>query len=430
MDRVNGANWVDIGGGNRGFRDEDVMAGVTGTDVPAAWLNALQENVLTVIEKEGLAGDIDDWELLWKALQIARAQSGAYRSAEAFANDPPGAPQAGKTWIVGAAPTGAWVGHEDELAEWSGTGWAFVAPTPWMLIGLADRTDWRWDHTLAEPAWVHWSATEQIAGPVRKATAEEVGEGIADNRYVAPVDLQSRFADVLSSGNMLINAGFDINQEEFAGGVVAAGDYAIDGWGAPSGGAAADLSFANGVATISAGRLKQVVEDPGSALGDITLTWSGSALASIDGSVPAASPVSVNHGGGPISVEFTAGTVTRPMLALGDNPVPFRAWPRSIEKLRCHRFFFKNTDDLDHYVPSNAAIYYGLGFRYYIPFPTSMRVPPVVTITSYEIADRAGSPPNPRSDFAGVTIRVDVAAGNGIVAVANVRFTADARLAL
>jgi len=160
MDRVNGANWVDIGGGSRGFRDEDVVAGVTGTDVPAVWLNALQENIMGVIERHGLAGDIDDWELLWKALQIARAQSGAYRSAEAFANDPPGAPQAGETWIVGAAPTGAFVGHEHELAEWSGTGWTFVAPTPWMLIGLADRTDWRWDHTLAVPAWVQSASVD------------------------------------------------------------------------------------------------------------------------------------------------------------------------------------------------------------------------------------------------------------------------------
>ncbi|MCR9123013.1 MAG: DUF2793 domain-containing protein [Phyllobacteriaceae bacterium] len=191
MDRVNGANWVDIGGGSRGFRDEDVVAGVTGTDVPAVWLNALQENIMGVIERHGLAGDIDDWELLWKALQIARAQSGAYRSAEAFANDPPGAPQEGETWIVGATPTGAFVGHENELAEWSGTGWSFIAPTPWMLIGLADRTDWRWDTTLPQPAWVRWAASEAVSGPVLLASAAEVSAGVVADKCITPAHLHS-----------------------------------------------------------------------------------------------------------------------------------------------------------------------------------------------------------------------------------------------
>lgn len=70
MDRVNGANWIDIGGGKRGFRDEDVVAGVSGTDVPALFLNGLQENVATVIEKAGLGLDATDWELLWQAIRL------------------------------------------------------------------------------------------------------------------------------------------------------------------------------------------------------------------------------------------------------------------------------------------------------------------------------------------------------------------------
>lgn len=90
-----------------------------------------------------------------------------FRSVDSIQNTPPGSPIPGETWIVGLSPTGAWVGHENELAEWSGSGWTFAAPTPWMLVGLANRTDWRWDSTLGTPAWVPWVATGDVSGPIK-----------------------------------------------------------------------------------------------------------------------------------------------------------------------------------------------------------------------------------------------------------------------
>lgn len=89
-----------------------------------------------------------------------------YRSVEGFVNDPPANPTQGLTWIVGTAPTGVFVDHENELAEWAGNGWSFVVPSPWFHAGMADRTDWRWDHTLPEPAWVKWLADGDVAGPI------------------------------------------------------------------------------------------------------------------------------------------------------------------------------------------------------------------------------------------------------------------------
>ncbi|MDR6788927.1 hypothetical protein J2Y58_002292 [Sphingomonas sp. BE138] len=41
---------------------------------------------------------------------------------------PPGAPQPGQCWIVGAAPTGDWTGHAGAIAGWTASGWRFVAP--------------------------------------------------------------------------------------------------------------------------------------------------------------------------------------------------------------------------------------------------------------------------------------------------------------
>lgn len=57
MDRINGANTVDIGGGRRGFRDRNLLAGLSGTQVTAAHMNAVQEELLAVIEGAGLTPD-------------------------------------------------------------------------------------------------------------------------------------------------------------------------------------------------------------------------------------------------------------------------------------------------------------------------------------------------------------------------------------
>ncbi|GLK85676.1 glycine-rich domain-containing protein [Ancylobacter defluvii] len=55
MDRVNGLDWIDIGGGRRGFRDRNDTAGFPGTEITAAWLNAVQEELATIASLNGAA---------------------------------------------------------------------------------------------------------------------------------------------------------------------------------------------------------------------------------------------------------------------------------------------------------------------------------------------------------------------------------------
>ena len=53
-------------------------------------------------------------------------------------NDPPGIPTAEDRYIVGAVPTGAWVGHENKIAEWNGTAWYYETPEAgWTLYNVA-----------------------------------------------------------------------------------------------------------------------------------------------------------------------------------------------------------------------------------------------------------------------------------------------------
>lgn len=53
MDRINGQDWIDIGGGKRGFRSQNAGAGVPGTEVTDQFLNGVQEELAGVIEGSG-----------------------------------------------------------------------------------------------------------------------------------------------------------------------------------------------------------------------------------------------------------------------------------------------------------------------------------------------------------------------------------------
>ena len=61
-----------------------------------------------------------------------------------IANDPPLAPVDGMRYIVGAAPTGAWVGNANAIAYYSG-GWLFAAPdSGWLAYVKATANHQRY----------------------------------------------------------------------------------------------------------------------------------------------------------------------------------------------------------------------------------------------------------------------------------------------
>jgi len=72
MDRVNGADWVDIGSGRRGFRGRDALAGVRGTEVTANWLNTVQEELLALVELSGGAASSADSQQVSRASMSQR----------------------------------------------------------------------------------------------------------------------------------------------------------------------------------------------------------------------------------------------------------------------------------------------------------------------------------------------------------------------
>jgi len=80
--------------------------------------------------------------------------------AAAVAATPPTTQDPGQCWIVGGNPTGAWVGHDGELAGWTGGGWRFVAPREGMLVWVTASGVW------ARRSGASWSLGELPASSV------------------------------------------------------------------------------------------------------------------------------------------------------------------------------------------------------------------------------------------------------------------------
>lgn len=98
---------------------------------------------------------------------------------------PPGDPDPGQCWIVGAAPEGDWAGAARALAIWTAGGWRFVAPREGMTVPL------RADGITARYAAGEWvlgviSANEvvvagaRVIGPRQPAVGDPSGGTVLD----------------------------------------------------------------------------------------------------------------------------------------------------------------------------------------------------------------------------------------------------------
>jgi hypothetical protein len=143
MDRINGADTTDIGGGRRGFRNENLVTGIAGTEVTDLWLNTVQEEILKVITEAGLVPSEGDWTQLWQALQIyglasdSRSRRWLSVNSMTLANAP-GAPSAGDAYLIPTGATGIWASNVGKIAQWTGSVWTYLTPPDGHGISLPD----------------------------------------------------------------------------------------------------------------------------------------------------------------------------------------------------------------------------------------------------------------------------------------------------
>jgi hypothetical protein len=89
---------------------------------------------------------------------------------------PPVSPTAGARYIVGAAATGAWATHEEDIAQWSGTDWAFTDPTDATVYIVDENAVY---HYISGTWTKIWDAPA-VSDAQAAAIAAQLAQGLAE----------------------------------------------------------------------------------------------------------------------------------------------------------------------------------------------------------------------------------------------------------
>jgi len=89
---------------------------------------------------------------------------------------PPGGEAEGDRYIVGASATGEWSGHDNDIAEYDGAGWMFMAPEEGWFVHINDEDNF---YKFTGTIWEEFVADN--GGDMYKSVYDTGGEdGIVD----------------------------------------------------------------------------------------------------------------------------------------------------------------------------------------------------------------------------------------------------------
>jgi len=331
---------------------------------------------------------------------------------------PPVSPLDGDRHLVATGAISAWSGHDAKIAAWQDGAWTFYAPQEgWLCWVTSESSLLVWDgaawsevsqsninpvplvgvnavadstNRLAVSApgtlFTHQGSDHRIA--INKAAmadtasfvfqddfagCAEIGL-IGDDNFrfkVSPDGAIWRDAIIIdretgavsfpygpAGDNVLINGDFAVNQREFTGGALIAGDYGFDRWKADTGGA--DLTLGAGIVTLNSGSVVQVIEAPGLAGQTITVSVDslsggnlsieiegetaeivpGSGRRSVSITVPLASAGDIALKLAPVS---SAVTFSKVKMEVGTIATLWQPRHLQTELLLCYRYFQRHT---------------------------------------------------------------------------------------
>ena len=160
----------------------------------------------------------------------------------------------------------------------------------------------------------------------------------------AQADIDAFVASSVSFRNKLINGNFQVNQRAYVSGTATTGanQYTMDRWRVVTSGQ--NLAFSasgNGnEATTPAGGLEQVIEGANIEGGVYTLSWSGTATATVNGAaITNGGQTSSLTAGANVTVKFASGTVSKAQFEFGSNATLFEERPIGLETSLCMRYF-------------------------------------------------------------------------------------------
>lgn len=143
--------------------------------------------------------------------------------------------------------------------------------------------------------------------------------------------------------NLLINATGSINQRGYVSGsaTTSANQYTVDRWKVQTSGQNLSWTTSAGISTFTApsGGVAQVVEAPSVMGGTYTLSWIGTATASVNGTPVANGSQITLTGNSTATVVFSGGTFSFPQLEIGSLSTSFDFRPVDIELNLCMRYF-------------------------------------------------------------------------------------------
>lgn len=181
--------------------------------------------------------------------------------------------------------------------------------------------------------------------------------------------------------NKIINGLFSINQRGYTSGAAttAANQYTLDRWRVVTSGQNVSwVASGNGASvTAPAGGLEQVIEGSSIEGGVYTLSWVGTATATVNGAAIAnGGQTATLAAGADVTVRFSGGTVKEAQFERGSIATPFEQRPLGLELSLCQRYFFAPHGDYIGSAKGTSAI------AIFVPFPVRMRALPDVTLTN------------------------------------------------
>lgn len=176
--------------------------------------------------------------------------------------------------------------------------------------------------------------------------------------------------------NLIINGNPVINQRSYVSGTAtgAANQYTLDRWRVVTSGQSVSWTDNAGIRTVTApaGGMEQVIEALNNLGGVHTLSWTGTATATVNGASVANGAQVTLTGGANVTVRMSSGTWSQLQLEQGTVATLFERRQYAVEETLCQRYFstFNYLGGL--YTQSNAV-------EFLIPTPVRMRATPTTT---------------------------------------------------
>ena len=195
--------------------------------------------------------------------------------------------------------------------------------------------------------------------------------------------------------NLLINANGLINQRGYVSGTatVADNEYTLDRWRVVLTGEALTFSTVDNITTFTAplNGVEQIIEDINVISGNYTLSFTGTATATISQSSDNVTYTAVTAntdgsyplvGGLYTKVTLIDGTFSLIQLEQGIVATPFENRPKSLELSLCNRYYVSTlaTSENDNIIIGEAIVDYRIGIT--VIFPNKMRVASTASIYS------------------------------------------------